>query len=81
MGYIRRFFTIAVTVTVILYLINGLFAPAEAYYPELLLMIIPESLHKTMLWESVFLSNPQLWFLIGAVSAIIAAWTAKSFLS
>jgi hypothetical protein len=81
MGYIKNIITAAIGLTLLFYFLNGLFAPAEAYYPEIVLMFIPESLHSTRLWESVFLDNPNFWYMIGFLSAIIAGWQMKRIVS
>ena len=77
MGYLKKVMINSIWVFIAFYLIWGLFNEAQSYYPEIILWFIPENLHQTRLWDSVFLENPNLIIGCVTIGTIITAWGVK----
>lgn len=70
-----QFFGFAGLFFIIVYLIAGLFAnTASAYYPEIVLMFIPNAWHDRMLWDVMFLELIPLWISIGTLAVVWVGW-------
>ena len=75
---LRNAIVLLFTLAICIYLAVGLFAnTARGYYPEIILMFIPEYGHDRMLFRVYFLELFNFWMALIVVVVIVIAWRHK----